>query len=45
MTKQEISSLLNDKHQLLFNWLDKQAIDKWEKDLKINGLLGNTYFI
>ena len=31
MTKQEISSLLKNKHESLFNWLDNQSIDRWEK--------------
>ena len=30
MTKQEISTLLNEKHQTLFNFLDNQLVEKWE---------------
>lgn len=31
MTKEEIADLLEEKHQVLFNWLESQPDDNWEK--------------
>lgn len=34
MTRQEIKNLLEEKHRNLFNWLENQPIEKWQKGPK-----------